>query len=534
MGATMKLLIVEDEKFTREGIVEEISWKSIGISSIELAVDGKEGIEKAIQFNPDIILTDVCMPKMNGVDMAFCIREFCPACRFIFMSGYSDKEYLKAAIRLSAVNYIEKPIDIREIEKTIKNLIEEHKQLELEKKKHSSMEKYMNQSLPILKKQILPGLLRKQNNEDNLACFRMCYPTADIHADYCVFLVNIVQNTNFRNEGHNITQPMIYDMIDKRLRLNELDIWVINEKGESILEVMICMQAQKKPMSMATYQELLYQIKHLLECFCDFMILSGNPCSGIESVYESYQQAVIALQQSFLHQPCNVVFYNSNQKVTIAVFSEEEIQSFGKTLLEQAKEKAIVELSNIMECLKTYDGTPTSSIKDYLLQIVKMIYRVGQMKNTSILDESENLDKVREKIFNMSFLIEASYYINEKVEMLYSISEEYEENNLFVEKIQQYIRNHFSNPNLSLSLLAKEFSLSDPYLCKIFKKAANLTVNQYILNQRLDYAKQELVHNYKRIKQIAREAGFSDSNYFVKVFKKNMGVTPLEYRELNG
>lgn len=115
----MKLLLVDDERFTREGIYSLTPWKELGIDEVITAEDGEDGLEKALLFAPEIILTDVKMPRMDGVDMSFKIREKFPDCSIIFMSGYADKEYLKSAIRLSAVNYIEKPFQPEELHSTL-------------------------------------------------------------------------------------------------------------------------------------------------------------------------------------------------------------------------------------------------------------------------------------------------------------------------------------------------------------------------------------------------------------------------------
>lgn len=104
----MKVLMVDDEELTREGLRMSIPWESLGISQIFMAEDGEEGLRMALELKPDIILADVRMPRMDGITMAFEIRKTLRQCRFIFISGYCDKEYLKSAIQLSAVNYIEK------------------------------------------------------------------------------------------------------------------------------------------------------------------------------------------------------------------------------------------------------------------------------------------------------------------------------------------------------------------------------------------------------------------------------------------
>ena len=107
----MKLLIVDDEELTRTGVISSIDWQSIGIQEVLQADDGINGIEMARVHRPDIVLCDVRMPRLDGIAMLEQLEEILPDIVPVFMSGYSDKEYLKAAIKLKAVNYIEKPLN---------------------------------------------------------------------------------------------------------------------------------------------------------------------------------------------------------------------------------------------------------------------------------------------------------------------------------------------------------------------------------------------------------------------------------------
>ena len=111
----MKLLIADDEKLTREGLKNGIAWEELGIDEIRLAHDGRDALRITETFLPDIVLTDVRMPHMDGIEMAKALKDRFPELSVIFMSGYSDREYLKAAIRLRAVSYVEKPIHLNEV-----------------------------------------------------------------------------------------------------------------------------------------------------------------------------------------------------------------------------------------------------------------------------------------------------------------------------------------------------------------------------------------------------------------------------------
>ncbi|SFB56396.1 two-component system, response regulator YesN [Cohnella sp. OV330] len=121
----IKALIVDDEKNTRDSLREFVSWRAMGVGSVETAKNGLAALEMALREMPDLLLTDIRMPKMNGIELAAKIRELSPDCQIIFLSGYADKEYLKEAIHLKAVSYIEKPLDVKEIEAVIMKAITE-------------------------------------------------------------------------------------------------------------------------------------------------------------------------------------------------------------------------------------------------------------------------------------------------------------------------------------------------------------------------------------------------------------------------
>ena len=120
----MILLIVDDETPTRSGLKTAIDWASLGITRVIEASDGEEGLQAVRREHPDIILSDVRMPRMDGVTMLEKVRAVCPETVFIFMSGFSDKDYLMAAIRLGAVSYVEKPLNFTEVRGAVSDAVQ--------------------------------------------------------------------------------------------------------------------------------------------------------------------------------------------------------------------------------------------------------------------------------------------------------------------------------------------------------------------------------------------------------------------------
>lgn len=123
----MKLLFVEDEFYTRFGILQSVDWVSLGIDHVESASNGQEGLQK-LSCQPDILLTDIRMPYISGLDIAKQLKRDDPDSEVIILSSYSDKEYLFTAISLSAVSYIEKPVQLDELTNALRQAVQRRKQ----------------------------------------------------------------------------------------------------------------------------------------------------------------------------------------------------------------------------------------------------------------------------------------------------------------------------------------------------------------------------------------------------------------------
>ena len=142
----MKILIADDEDYTREGLIDAVDWDKFGIDEIMQAVNGAEAARIAQWFQPDIVISDIRMPQMDGIELAERLLRINPDSRIIFISGYMEIEYLKSAIQLAAVDYIEKPVDLHALDRAIaraaadvrridqgRTAVAEHKELQQQK-----------------------------------------------------------------------------------------------------------------------------------------------------------------------------------------------------------------------------------------------------------------------------------------------------------------------------------------------------------------------------------------------------------------
>ncbi|HHV97446.1 MAG TPA: response regulator [Clostridiaceae bacterium] len=123
MYTLLKLIIVDDDKVFLNGLIKHMNWKEMGIELVATATDGIEALRLCKIYKPEIVLTDISMPRMNGIELATQIRELIPDCQIVFISVHSDKSYLKMAIKLRAIDYIDKPVDPFELKEVLTNAV---------------------------------------------------------------------------------------------------------------------------------------------------------------------------------------------------------------------------------------------------------------------------------------------------------------------------------------------------------------------------------------------------------------------------
>lgn len=520
----MKLLLVDDEKFTREGILSITPWKELGIDEVITACDGEEGLKKALSFHPEIILTDVKMPHMDGVNMSFRIRESLPECSIIFMSGYADKEYLKSAIRLSAINYIEKPFHPKELQSTLKIAVEKCRERVVRTNT-------LNLSLPSVKKEIVIALQKPDSSEIHLDEYlQIAYPGLDKSGHWIAFLVLLLDSEE-PNSSSGSLRRAICDLLESRLELSDIAGVIIGEKNEQVITVYMKL-SDKNGVSIPNSDigNICYMLCDMLKSTCRFLLATGHPVDCFEEIFRSYQAASICLQRGFFYKENAVLFYEEKHNHLVYQFSDTSLAPFEKALRQHDEAAAKMYITNLVKTLRRFDGTLVSSVKNFFLLAAQSLYETAALCGSRIFEEEGNLEVVNDKIWNMSFLTEIEQYFMSSLEKFFCFSDDGYVQNPLAYQIRRYIDENYESEDLSLQEIATQFSVSESYVCIIFKKVFDTTVNQYIIDNRMEKAIYYLKNTNKKIKEISTLVGYRDCNYFIRIFKKNTGRTPTDYR----
>ena len=527
----LKILIVDDEEMTREGIIKRIPWDSIGISTIEKADDGVNALKIMSDFQPDIVLTDVRMPRMDGVELSYQIREILPDCKIIFMSGYSDKEYLKSAIKLKAIDYVEKPINIKELKSVIEKAVDLCKQEQKKKQQEHVINSGIQASAPIIKNEIALQLT-----------YRHC-DTASVIENIRALGLDIQNNDCFNTilvkipsveEIESLRLVSLKSLISDALENTSFSFGIhgilgFKEDGYFIIHL----YSRASDCYLLTSERLNSFCAILLDNIKEynrFFISIGARANGIENIYHSYDTAVIAMQRSFFKE------YNSIQpfverNVPPYTFSSNLLDTFENILLNGSKENAVFFVLSLSSELRRYDNTLVVTIKDFFFKLSQVLLKVSTQNHVDTFRGFISENFMWEFILRTNTLTELEKFLTGKIDSFHTLLKEETENRGTVKETIKYIQKHYQDEALSINSISEFINLSQTYICSLFKEETGKTINQYITEYRIEKSKQLLKDVRLRVSEVSSAVGYTDANYFTKLFRKVTGFTPSEYRE---
>lgn len=518
----MKLLIVDDEELTREGLIASLDWESLGITQVFQADDGINALNIVRSQKPDIILCDIRMPRMNGIQMVEALEKFLPDTSVIFMSGYSDKEYLKAAIKLKAINYVEKPLNPDEIKEAV---------LEAKERRRKNLRTRQNENLYSMETTSHLALLFTKPYKENVEK-----------------IMSLTEELSLRLiPGSSFTTYII------KLKTNEPDSSALSELRSDFSDFLAHYHLQ------AFYIQLhaIYHVFHIMgsskpsstaltaigqyfkKQFCvfgDFFIGQGETVTGIGKVYHSYASAVVLLQSSFFFQPGTLLSASDRNDFHVntgAINDTENISVlFTEALLLKDSSACTTILENLYSTYFQNHVLLPNQVRDLYYKLFMSINDSRlKLKLSRDLSENSTEESIIEHLENCFAYQELHQMLVSKTEQFFQSINSYvpEDSTIFL--IKDYISKHYGEDTLSIKEISDHVFLSASYICTYFKNQTGHTLNQYLTEYRMEKAMQLLSDARYQIADISSKVGYSNGNYFSKSFKKFTGLSPSKYRE---
>ena len=518
-----RVLLVDDEEDIREGISRKMDWLGLGFSLVGEAANGQDALELAESLRPDVILTDIKMPFMDGLELCRILTDRLPAARFVVFSGFDAFEYAKQAIQMNVVEYILKPINADELSNVLRRLKD---QLDRERAERRNVEllrsRYM-ENLPILRELFYANLL-DGHIEPGTERERAARLDIDLQGEeWAVGLAYIGSDRRDALSTLSVQKLLEESLTADRCRLTLYNDWVavIVSLTESF-----------------TIYDLIRVLDRVCTLAASYLSLTltvgvGAPCKELSGMARSAAEARTALEYRSMVGRGQVIYIgdlepDGGQVLTFEEADERTLTAAVRLGSEQEVRDAAAALAGKIREANPSAGQYNLFLMELVTHLMKMTRRSGvgveevfgtgfslPIQDSALPSLEELEDWCAERYLRLRTLIRRR---------------QTDSAGQTVETAKEYIRQHYAESDLSVEKLCAYLHLSSTYFSTLFKRETGTSFTAYVTTVRMEAAAEAIRGTEEKTYLIAQRCGYEDPNYFSYVFKRHFGVTPTKYR----
>lgn len=523
---TFRIILADDEPNILYGMQKGLDWERLGFSVVGTAQNGKEVLELMEEFHTDLVISDIKMPFMDGLELAKQIQENYINTKVILFSGWDDFEYARLAISYGVSEYIMKPIDYNEMQKLLMEMHEELDQEYNEKINRVRLEEAYIKSLPLLRQQFFSQLVTEPMEEAERE----------------------LQIKNLKLDFFDLAYSIVAVKIQKEEEKDFLNEWSMKETLKEALENIahvyefgmgekeIFLLGGEKKHEIGKITRSIQEAEVMIERLFGARISCGiSGCSeNLSEMPLLYAQALEALDYNLVLLDENYTYYNDimpHQEI------EEDwsiqVEMIGKKIPYVAEAELKVQVQELLRWL--HKGHYT--LNEYQIVILEISFSVARFyKKYQITSDTEfaGTKKMAVKILSLSTGEELDHWLLNYFLLIRSLiqKKQVDNNVVLAENAKKIVEESFQNPELSVESVCNQLHVSTSYFSKVFKQVTGGTFLNYLIGRRMEEAKKLLLQTDYKSHAIGTMVGYPEPNYFSYVFKKNCGISPVKYRKL--
>lgn len=502
-----KIFIVDDEPFIIEGLYDIVDWAGQGMEIVGHAENGQAALEALKSVRTDILITDISMPLMNGLDLIRAARELQPSLKVIILSGYDEFDYLKEGMALGIENYLLKPINIKEFQATLSNVSEKLNVTQAESEINAH-------SISILRDNVMHRWLRNQISPEE---FQERAHFLGICIDKPLVLVALLRPENSYIE-------VLQALTDK---LSGTSVILFQDGDGDIVMLHTLSEYQRGKDEVDRIHEELLQS---LSIFQPLRLSLGSVEEVEGQAAQSYAHAKKAQEYFMLFPEKKLIRYEDLEQSQAAVIQEVPMNWDDSRKLVMARDKQMLlkQIDENFEQLRQMEGITPDLLKDIAMEW--MIRLKMQLKEITHAEDPELYLNGFRRIRETSSITEWIDIIKETA-ILTIDSLIRDVKSPVVQQVLNFVH-EFYNGDLSLKTLGAQYKIHPVYLGQLFHKEVKESFTEYINRYRIEKAKEQLRNSPLKVHEIARNVGYWETGYFYKQFKKYVGISPTEYKGL--
>lgn len=535
----IKVFLVEDEMVIRRGIKNSIDWEKEGYIFCGEASDGELAYPMIIKEKPDILITDIRMPFMDGLELCKLVKEELPNIKILILSGYDEFDYAKEAIRLGVTEYLLKPISSGKLLEALNGVSES---IRREKEDKDLVRKYMEEMRENTKhekqkffEQMIAGNLSMADALETGKKYEMNLSAGM----YNLLLFRFTLGEENRKSGELLGEAE-YAIKKLTERLEYVFEFQRDVEGWAFL-----LMADNEEQMSERVKELSKDLEEIMKNYSTIAYFGGigQPVARLRELEESFREAERALAARFTMELNRIISVEDIRMAqNVDTLDDIEITSFGeiektRTMLEKFLNNGAED--EIDEFVDVYiNELPEENLKSVLMrQYIIMDAYIVMMSFCEKIEGIEGemqaqSEELKNSMKTIQTLEEIKNYIRMLLKKIIGVRDTISGRRYsdIIEIAKDQIRKTYMSDEISLNTIAAEVGMSPSYFSSIFSKEMGKTFVEYLTEIRMDRAKELLMCSSMKTSEIGYEVGYKDPHYFSYIFKKTQNCTPKEFR----
>lgn len=532
-----RILLVDDEEEVRKSMIKKIDWKNAGFEVAGDAENGEEAMEIIEASEPDVVLTDIRMPYMDGLSLAERIRQHYPSTKVVIFSGYDDFEYAQKAIKLNVTEYILKPVNVEELTSILKR-IKTSLDKEIEEKRNlSRLRESYKKSLPIIREQFFNDLVHKSLPIEMIESKLKEYDIPIWGArKWMIGAVDVEkgeirENTISLHREQELIPISVMQVVKEKLE-NYCRFALFRSSSEADMVIIAALDEDNSATGLIDlFGDICKETKRILEVSVTIGI--GHSITGLLEAGRGYQSAIDALGYKAIAGKGSTIYINDMEpvgsgKLEFDSVAEADLISAIKFGPLEKLQWAVKRITEKLESARVHYRQQQVYMFGVLNSVIQMIQQYDLALNEILGGEPaymEIFDKLQKKEEFGQWLLKIAVKMNQAINQERDMT-----TRQVIQEAKQYIQDHYQDPDLSVEMICRHLHMSPAYFSTMFKKETGQAYIAYLTDIRLGKAVELLNKTDDKTYVIASKVGYQEQNYFSYVFKKKFGVSPTKFR----
>ena len=540
----LKIFLAEDEVIVRETIKRMIPWEDLGFELVGEAADGEMALPLLLRQKPDLLITDIKMPFMDGLTLAKVAKKEIPGLKVVILSGYDDFNYAKQAINIGVEDYLLKPITknalIERLTEIRSRYEHEKTQKEYYEKFHREMQAYEKNSSRDFFEALVSGSM------DMMEIYRRSEKLGlDIVAEaynVLIFTMNCEEDFSGQREGYSEWEAESLELLEEFFSENTSAMLF----RCNIFSYGVLIKGQKETIEENT-RSCVSEIQRILdrkEQKRQWFVAAGEPVERLSQIQKSYYSASRAFSQRYLYDE-NILYYDEMASMEKKNVTEDDstylqkvdVNALNPVILQKFLSNGLLEETEnfVKDYFYAIGQEPLESLvfRNYVtlnvrFSVMSFLKEIGC--DTRTLEQEDTEDVLSESSKSLENAIAyAKKIISQAIALRDPNSGN--KNRSILKTAVDFIDSHYMEEDMSLNKAANAANVSANHFSALFSQNMGQTFIEYLTNLRMNKAKEYLRCTSMRSSEIAGEIGYKDAHYFSYLFKKTQGMTPSDYRK---